>query len=178
MTEPHIVTERLVLREYIAADLDALAEHFADQDVMAFYPGTKDRAGAAAWIEKNQESYRQHGFGHWVVNLTGDPTWIGNVGFWVQDVDGYREIELGWHVARRHWRRGIATEAARACISYGAERLGLTRIVSMIRPENVPSIGVATKIGMRLERSLMWKGFRHGVYVLDDVSRAPGKIPG
>lgn len=172
MDKDVIVSDRLVLREYTEDDLDALAEHFADPDVMAFYPGTKNRAEALAWIERNLESYRDHGFGHWVVTFKDDQSWIGNVGFWIQDVDGSREIELGWHIARRHWRRGIATEAALACIEYGVSTLGLTRIVSMIRPENRPSIGVATRIGMGLERTLEWRGFEHGVYVLDELPEA------
>lgn len=176
MSEPVIATSRLRLREYRANDLDALAAHFADPEVMAFYPATKDRAGAGAWIRRNLDSYDTHGFGHWVVTFAGDDAWIGNVGFWVQKVDGKKEIELGWHVMRRHWRKGIATEAALACIAYGRESLGLGRIVSMIRPENFPSVGVAQKLGMRLERTLQWRKFVHGVYVSDDVSRPAGMM--
>lgn len=169
-------TERLVLREYRWGDLNALAGHFADQDVMAFYPGTKNRAEAAGWIGRNLESYADHGFGHWVVTPRGRDIWIGNVGFWVQEVDGRSEVELGWHITRRLWRKGVATEAARACLEHGRSSLGLTRVVSMIRPENFPSVGVAEKLGMHLERKLEWRGFLHGLWVSEPGRSVAGEI--
>jgi len=66
-------------------------------------------------------------------------------------------------VNRALWNRGLATEAAMACRDHCFD-LGLDRVISLIRPENLPSRRVAEKIGMIIEREVDWHGYRHLVY--------------
>ena len=82
----------------------------------------------------------------------------------VREVEGQEEVEIGWHVHRAQWNRGFATEAATACRDHCFDALGLERVISLIRPENVPSRRVAEKIGMSIEREVGWHGYRHFVY--------------
>jgi RimJ/RimL family protein N-acetyltransferase len=93
---------------------------------------------------------------------------LGNCGPVRRLVDGVSEVEVGWHVKRSHWRRGIATEAARECCRYAFEDLGMTRLISLIRPENVPSRGVAEKLGMTVEKEVAYgpQAWPHYVYTL------------
>jgi RimJ/RimL family protein N-acetyltransferase len=58
-------------------------------------------------------------------------------------------VEVGWRLAPAWWGRGLATEAARASIAFGFERLGLRSIVSVIDARNERSLRVAEKLGMR-----------------------------
>lgn len=58
----------------------------------------------------------------------------------------------------RHWGQGYATEAARAALNHGIATLGIKRIVSLIRPENVASIRVAEKIGHVLVEEIEIQG--------------------
>lgn len=74
---------------------------------------------------------------------------------------------MGWHVNRQFQRRGLATEAAIAAVGYGFGRLGLDRIISLIRPENEPSWRVAEKLGMRNWKETTRSHFRHRVYVIE-----------
>jgi RimJ/RimL family protein N-acetyltransferase len=57
-------------------------------------------------------------------------------------------IEIGWHLARRAWGRGYATEAGRALLVHGHQRLGERHLIALIEPANDRSIAVARRIGM------------------------------
>ena len=59
------------------------------------------------------------------------------------------DIEIGWHVAKRHWGRGIATEMGRALLHRGFEVLDLALLHAVVDPLNPASQRVAEKIGMR-----------------------------
>jgi RimJ/RimL family protein N-acetyltransferase len=58
-------------------------------------------------------------------------------------------VEVGWRLAPDWWGRGLATEAARASIDFGFERLGLRSIVSIIDERNTRSLRLAERLGMR-----------------------------
>ena len=60
----------------------------------------------------------------------------------------------------------MASEAARACREWGFARLSVERIVSLIRPENLPSRRVAEKNGMTVWKEIMWRGLPHVVYAI------------
>ena len=60
-------------------------------------------------------------------------------------------MEVGWTVAREHWGKGYAPEAARAACAWAHDELGARHIVSLIAPSNAQSIRVAEKLGETLE---------------------------
>lgn len=68
-------------------------------------------------------------------------------------VDGTEEIELGYFLAREYWGQGYATEAARCALKIGLDKFGYKRIISAINPANIPSIGVALRLGMIKEKT-------------------------
>lgn len=63
--------------------------------------------------------------------------------------DFSEDIEIGWHLGRRHWGRGLATEAGRALCAYGFDVLGLDKLHAVIDAPNARSIAVARRLGMR-----------------------------
>jgi RimJ/RimL family protein N-acetyltransferase len=148
-------------------DLDFVAAMLADPEVMRYYPKCYSRAEAATWIERQMKRYARHGHGLWLVldKITGQP--VGQVGLLIQQVRGVEEKEVAYLTARPHWRRGFATEAARACRDCAFEVLGRQRVIALIRPENVPSQGVARKLGLQPEADrIQHSGFEHVVYAM------------
>jgi RimJ/RimL family protein N-acetyltransferase len=89
---------------------------------------------------------------------------VGQVGLAIQDVDKVKEPEIGWLIHRRYWRRGFASEAGEGVRDHAFGSMGLERVVSLIRPENEPSQGVAKKVGMVAERETDFHGYRHLVF--------------
>jgi [ribosomal protein S5]-alanine N-acetyltransferase len=151
-------TPRLILRELVPGDLDFVAAMLAHAEVMRFYPKCYSREEAEGWLRRQQDRYARHGHGLWLVQdrATGEP--VGQVGLCLQSVDGVEEPEVGYLIHRPFWRRGFATEAAAATRDYAFHRLGRPHVISLIRPDNVPSQGVACKLGMRLERTTTFHG--------------------
>ena len=159
-------TERLVLRELTASDLDELHVALGDPVSMQYYPAPFTREKTREWIEWSIACYERDGFGLWAVESRETGELLGDCGPVARKIDGADEVEVGWHVRRSHQRRGIATEAARECCRHAFGDLGLARVISLIRPENVPSRGVAQKLGMTVEKEIEYAGLPHYVYVL------------
>jgi len=158
-------TPRLILRHYVTADVDALSEVLCDRENMRYYPNPFVRADVEAWIEKNLRRYREHGLGRWALVLKADRKFAGDCGLVHQQVDGATEVEVGYALARNYQGQGLATEAARACLDYAFSDLGLQRVISLIRPENLPSRRVAERNGMSVEKETIFVGLPHLVYV-------------
>ncbi len=157
-------TSRLSLREMVPDDLDFVAEMLADRQVMRYYPKTYSRGEAQGCMTAQIEKYRSDGFGLWRVSLLGSPAPIGLVGLVRQEVDGDTFDEIGYLIHRPYWQRGYATEAALGVRRFAFEVCGLPHVVSLVRPENVPSVAVAKKLGMTPEREIRFGGFQHLVY--------------
>ncbi|MBY7142784.1 GNAT family N-acetyltransferase [Virgibacillus sp. NKC19-3] len=135
-------------------DVHHLMEIFSDPEAMTYYPSTKDESETIKWIDWTLQNYVSYGSGLWIVEEKETGEFLGQCGIVLQKVDGTVEMEIGYLFARRAWGKGYATEAAQACKKYGLEELGLKRIISLIDPENAPSIKVAERIGMKREKHI------------------------
>lgn len=144
----HLETERLVLRDYVPEDFDALHEILSDPETMRHYPHPFRPEETRQWIQRNQTRYAEHGFGLWAVELKGGGL-IGDCGITLQNIHGQLLPEVGYHIHRDHQRRGYATEAAAACIQYAFEALGFDRVYSYMKHTNAASARVAIKNGLR-----------------------------
>jgi RimJ/RimL family protein N-acetyltransferase len=164
MTETVLTTERMNLRKLHSGDIENLQRIFSDPEAMKYYPSTKDRQETVKWIEWNVESYRKFGIGLWAAELKESGEFVGQVGLVLQDVDGQQEVEVGYLFVRKHWGNGLATEGARACREYGFRKHGFERLVSLIDPDNLPSIRVAERNGMTLEGTVEKWGKKLAVY--------------
>lgn len=157
-------TERLVLREFVPEDADALARVLSDPEAMRHYPITFDREAVEEWIARNQRRYGTDGHGLWAMDLKSSGDMIGDCGITLQDVDGESLPEIGYHLRRDMWGQGLAIEAAQACRDYGLEQLRVKSMISLIRPENMPSWRVAERNGMKVWKETTRSGLRHLVY--------------
>lgn len=157
-------TSRLLLRELTPRDADVLSLVLSDPETMRYYPAPYDRAGVEQWIERNRQRYQDDGVGLWAMELRFTTDVIGDCGVVVQDVEGERLYEIGYHLRRDFWGQGLATEAAIACRDWAFARLKTERLISLIRPENAPSRRVAERVGMSVWKDVEWRGFKHYVY--------------
>ncbi|MBV8948982.1 MAG: GNAT family N-acetyltransferase [Solirubrobacterales bacterium] len=102
-----------------------------------------------------------HGFG-WSLGWEGD-TCVGWAVAQYCIVDGLSEVEIGWTVARSHWRRGVATRLGRHALTEIAD-LDLRSVVAYTRVDNVASRGVMAKLGMTCEKRFNHHGEPHVLY--------------
>lgn len=157
-------TARLQLREFTPEDADALAQVLSDPETMRHYPAPYDRAGVEQWIERNRQRYQIDGVGLWAMELTNTQEVIGDCGIILQQVEGDQLYEIGYHLRRDLWGNGLATEAAIACRDWAFANLKTERMISLIRPENLPSRRVAGRVGMTIWKEVNWRGLQHYVY--------------
>lgn len=108
------------------------------------------RAESDAFVDRILESWSTRGFGLFAVEVPGEARFIGFVGLAYHDFPAPFTpcVEVGWRLARAHWRRGYATEAARESLRFGFDELGLDEIVSMTYRGNLRSRAVMERIGM------------------------------
>lgn len=140
-------TERLILRTWTYADAGALFEICRDREVM-FHIG--DRKPYES-VEKAKEFLnwavpyqKKTGFCRWAVIEKSSEKIIGSCGFAFREME---EVELGYLFSREVWGKGYATEAARACLKYGFENLGFTKIIALTDLDHKKSQRVLEKIG-------------------------------
>lgn len=162
MSRVILETPRLILREFAAADGDALAQCLSDPETMRFYPAPLSRDQVAEWIARNQKRYGDDGHGSWAMLLKSGEL-IGDCGLTRQRVEGSDEIEIGYHVRRDCWGQGYAPEAAAACRDWGFSGLRVEQLISLVRVGNLPSRRVAEKVGMALWKNVLWRDFDHWV---------------
>lgn len=145
-----LATERLILRPWRDSDLAPVAEITADPEVMRYFHLTRTRAQSDAWVARTQAHIDRHGFGVWAVEAPGVAGLIGFVGLVhvPEDVPCAPAIEVAWTMGAAWWRHGFCTEAARAAMRDGFDRLGLAEIVAFTAATNTPSQGVMRKLGM------------------------------
>jgi RimJ/RimL family protein N-acetyltransferase len=160
-------TPRLLLREMSMDDLDFVAALVGSPEVMRYYPQVLDRAGAEDSLRLNLARYEQTGVGFWLVLLKETQQPVGQVGLIRQLVEGEHEMEIGYRIHHPYWRRGYASEAAAGVRDHAFGRRGLDHVISLIRPINKPSQGVARKVGMRPGKFVLHGGLEHIVFRID-----------
>jgi RimJ/RimL family protein N-acetyltransferase len=145
-----IETERLLLRPWRDADLDAFAELNGDLRVMEHFPSTSSREQSKASMAAIRGHFDQYGYGFWAVEVKGGDPFIGFVGLGVVSFDAHfaPAVEIGWRLAHARWGQGYASEAARASLRFGFLELGLDEIVSFTVTANHRSRAVMERIGM------------------------------
>jgi RimJ/RimL family protein N-acetyltransferase len=161
-----LVTPRLVVREYTAADLGDVAEILADPEVFWWATEPYTRAGARQWLADEMALMGSDGIGRCAVVLRQTGKVIGGAGLVRRDLATGPEIELGYHLHRGFWGQGYATEAGAACLAFAREG-AMRRVISLIYIDNPRSAAVARRLGMKPERVLEWAGLPHRLWAIE-----------
>ena len=102
------------MRQYKDDDFTSLHTIFSDVETMEYYPTPFSMVKTYDWIVRNQSRYKSDGFGLWAVCSKETEELIGDCGLVKQTLDGRIEVEIGYHINKRYWSKGFASEAAAA----------------------------------------------------------------
>ncbi len=173
--EPKVVmaTARLLLRELQLDDLDHLAPILGDAVAMRYYPHPLSRSESREWILRNRARYAADGHGLWAAVLEATGELVGACGLTIQTVEEVPELEVGYHIKRSRWRRGLATEAALACRDFAFTTLDRDRLICISSPGNSASQGVAKKLGMTFEKNVIYKDLPQVIFSMQRPVPAP-----
>jgi RimJ/RimL family protein N-acetyltransferase len=183
LVEPELVTGRLVLRRFMAADVGNLLTLDGDPEVMRYLePTVKTRAEVEAavlplFLGRHQ---RYPGFGRWAADTSDGGDFVGWFGLrpvrpseaaivdWPDAPPGSGVAEIGYRLRRSAWGRGYATEGARALVRRAFTELAVDEIVATTMAVNARSRAVMERAGLRYARTvhLTWAepldGNEHG----------------
>lgn len=150
-----IESERLFLRRWKPSDHEPFHQMNSDSDVMRFLPKLLSREESDATIARIEEHFEKSGFGWWALEKKETGEFIGFTGLYVPKFEAHFTpcVEVGWRLAKAHWKNGYATEAAKAALDFGFSKIGLQEIVSITVPANRPSIAVMERLGMNRKPS-------------------------
>lgn len=149
---PHIFLEtpRLILREWQESDYEPYIALNADPVVMEYFPSVRSPGETMAQIGRIVSNMDERGYGFFAVERKDNGQFIGFTGLTNAPFESWFTpcVEIGWRLSRENWGCGFATEAAKACLYYGFDRLGLGEIYSFTSIHNTRSEQVMKKIGM------------------------------
>lgn len=139
-----IETERLILRTLELEDIDSVMNFWGDAEVMKYCggAGTQERELRALQYYINMQN--ELGFSPYLIILKESTEIVGVCGFNSPN-NGY-DAELMYHLAKKYWGKGYATEAAKACIFFAKEHLKMNKIGASIAPQNNASQKVLEKL--------------------------------
>lgn len=161
-----VQTPRLAIREMTQSDAEEVERMLGDPEVMLYFGKLFGRVQVREWIERHIGLYAQDGCAYWLVIDKASGEAVGQAGILRQQVEGQLEFGLGYIFKQAWWRRGLALEAARACLDYAFDRLRKNRVIITVRPENGPSRRLAERLGVKPERTVQYGGFEHLMYVV------------
>jgi RimJ/RimL family protein N-acetyltransferase len=146
-----IATERLLVREFVAQDADALCSLICDRRVTryVFYVPSA-RCDAESYVRGVLGYQRQRPRTTWELAITArkDGDLLGSCNLTLMSAG---EADLGYMLKRAAWGRGLGTEAALALIDAAFEQLRMARVISTVDVRNAASIRVLEKAGLRWE---------------------------
>jgi RimJ/RimL family protein N-acetyltransferase len=142
-------TERLLLREFTADDALLILQLNSDPRVTRYTgdPVRDEQHASEVLTHIILPQYSLYGHGRWAVHTRQDGAFIGWCGLKTRPERG--EVDLGFRFLASTWGKGYATESAWASLRVGFDKLALPRIVGRAMPENLASLRVLEKCGMR-----------------------------
>ncbi|MCZ2259909.1 GNAT family N-acetyltransferase [Sporosarcina sp. G11-34] len=160
---PTLETERLILREITKEDANAIFSSLANDEVTRYYG--QDSLGNIEEAEKVIDlfaaNYIEKRSIRWGIQRKGDQEVIGTIGFhaWFPK---HKRAEIGYEIHPDYWRNGYTHEALLEIISYGFEKMDLTRIGAVVFTQNGASNNLLTKIGFQKEGILKDYMYQNG----------------
>ncbi|CAM3127147.1 GNAT family N-acetyltransferase [Prescottella defluvii] len=133
-------------------DAQELLAVYGDADAMQYLTPDVPTSVAEAerWVRSKIDLYESDDqLSLWTVIERAGGRIVGDVGLQHEDYGWGPEVGIGGRGNRSFWHKGLAVEAAKACLGAGFGALNLQRIGAETAPDNVPAQRALTRLGMR-----------------------------
>lgn len=147
-TFPVLPAERLVLREIMPEDVEAILDLRSNDEVLRYLgrPKMNTPEEAQRYISLLREGMANNNAITWGIAAKDDPALIGTIGFWRIEKENHR-AEIGYALHPGHWRKGYLSEVIPVVLRFGFGVLQLHSIEARVHPDNEASRGLLLKHG-------------------------------
>lgn len=162
-----IETERLVLRRFEYSDNEAMLKYWiADEKIQSMYsePVYTTKEEVKELLDKYIGSYEKEDYYRWAVTEKNSGECIGQIAYFLVDSKNHF-AEIEYCIGADFQFRGYATEATKAVIGYGFDRMNLHKVQICTKTINKPSKRVIEKCGFTYEGTLRDYFYMDGEYV-------------
>lgn len=156
-----IETERLILRELMPTDDEAMFEMDSNPEVHVFL-GNKPAESieeTRATIQNVRQQYIERGIGRWAMVEKSSGSFVGWTGLKLnkETINNHIDFyETGYRLAQKHWNKGYATESTKAALKYAFEQLNAKEVCGITNVENLKSRKVLEKCGLIFIETFVW----------------------
>ena len=159
----NIETERTIMRRLSKEDAFDFFNLNLDKEVLK-YTGDQPFENIQASIDflTNYDQYEKYGVGRLAVIDKTTLKFIGWCG--LKYSREKNEYDIGFRFFKNFWNKGFATETAKKCLEYGFDELKIDRIIGRAMKENIGSIKVLEKIGMKFKENFDFEGQEGVIY--------------
>jgi len=167
---PQLETDRLILREMTLDDVEFYFHHFNNEKVIegSCFPGPKSLEAAKEELERYCiKPFKENRGIRWGIIRKGRKELIGTCGYYDWNKTA-RRAEIGYDLDPAYWGQGIMTEALRAVLKHGFEKMELNRIQAIIDSKNTRSMKLVHRLDFKKEGVLRQNSYFNGQF-LDDV---------
>lgn len=162
-----ITTERLILRRFAYSDNESILKNWvADEKIQFMYsePVYTTKEAVKELLDKYISAYEREDYYRWAIIEPQSGECIGQIAFFLVDnKNHFAEIE--YCIGAAYQRKGYATEATKALIAYGFEKINLHKVQICTKTINAPSKRVIEKCGFTYEGTLRDYFCMNGEYV-------------
>lgn len=142
-----IETKRLLIRPMVVEDYQEMYEYMSKEDVLKYddlNPFTEE--GLKDFIKSNLDDSS-----FYAVILKEENKLIGHLYFGLNYANKLIYASLGYIFNPKYYNQGYCSEAAKAMVDYGFNKMNVYQVEAGCNPENIPSLRVMQKIGMHSE---------------------------
>jgi [ribosomal protein S5]-alanine N-acetyltransferase len=165
-------TDRFILREILASDINEMFELDSDSEVHK-YLGNKpvrNKEQIENDINSIRQQYIDNGIGRWAIIDKATNQFIGWTGLKLvtEDTNNHKNFyDIGYRLIKKYWGQGIATETAIASLEYAFDKLNIDRVYASAHCENEESNKILKKIGLNFIETFYYQDIKCNWYKID-----------
>ncbi|PXV62703.1 RimJ/RimL family protein N-acetyltransferase [Dysgonomonas alginatilytica] len=163
-------TERLQIRKFVPDDLSDLYAIMKKPEVMYAWGHGFTKNETRKWLNRQLTRHRKEGYGYFAVISKETGKLVGQAGLLKNKINEEDVVELGYIFDNLYWKQGYCMETVKTIVQFAFNKLQFDNLYCSIRPNNIPSIRIAEKIGMTKvgEHTILYrdKDMLHHIYIL------------
>jgi ribosomal-protein-alanine N-acetyltransferase len=166
---PTYKTDRLLLRQFNASDLEHVFKGLSDSRVIKYYgvhfTTLEDTKKQLEWFSELEEN----GTGIWWAVCSADNMkFYGGAGIYFLKKE-HQKAEIGFWLLPEFWQMGIMTETLPLVVNHGFQAMGLHRIEGFVEAENLGSKRTMDKLQFSYEGTMRDCEIKNGRYISLDI---------